>query len=126
MRDYIIKYIAAYLRKSRGEDDSALENHRIILNELCEKNGWTQPIEYAEIETGDSISLRPEMQRLLSDVSKGIFDAVCVVDIDRLGRGDLGDQDKIKKAFAKSGTLIVTQNRIYDLDNENDETAVDI
>jgi site-specific DNA recombinase len=125
MEQVSIRYVADYIRKSRGESDSDLENHRLILKELCEKNGWTS-VEYSEIETGDSLSMRPEMQRLLSDVTNGVYDAVCVVDIDRLGRGDLGDQDKIKKAFAKSGTLIVTPQHIYNLDNENDEFAVDI
>lgn len=120
-----IKYVANYLRKSRGESDTDLDNHRLILDELATKNGWSA-VEYAEIETGDSIARRPEMQRLLNDVASGIFDAVCVVDIDRLGRGDLGDQDKIKKAFANSETCIVTPQHIYNLDNENDEFSVDI
>lgn len=98
------RYVANYLRKSRGDNDSDLDKHRMVLNELSERNGW-KSVEYHELETGDSIEMRPHMTRLLADVANGIFDAVCVVDIDRLGRGDMGDQDRIKKVFARSNTL---------------------
>lgn len=120
-----VKYVANYLRKSRGDQDSDLDKHRTVLTELCEKNKW-ESVEYHEIETGDSIELRPQMRRLLDDVASGLYDAVCVVDIDRLGRGDMGDQDRIKKVFARSKTLIITPEHTYNLDNENDEFSIDI
>jgi len=120
-----IKYVAEYLRKSRGDNDSDLDKHRLVLNEMVVKHGWTS-VEYHELESGDSIEMRPKMKQLLVDVTNGLYDAVCVVDIDRLGRGDMGDQDKIKKAFSRSKTLIVTPEHIYNLDNENDEFSVDV
>lgn len=125
MENKIVKYVALYLRKSRGDLDSDLDKHRMVLTELCEKNKW-EGVEYNEIKTGDSIELRPEMTRLLEDVTTGMYDAVCVVDIDRLGRGDMGDQDRIKKVFARSGTLIITPDHTYNLENENDEFSIDI
>ena len=51
-----------------------------------------------------------------------IYNAVCVVEYDRLGRGDLGEQDRFKKAFQKSDTLIITPDKIYDLNKDNDDT----
>lgn len=120
-----VKYVGMYLRKSRGDKDSDLDKHRLLLTELCAKNKW-EWIEYVEIETGDSIDLRPKMCQLLDDISGGMYDAVCVVDIDRLGRGDMGDQDRIKKVFTKSKTLIITPDHVYNLDNENDEFSIDI
>ncbi len=123
-KEYNIKYVANYLRKSRGEKDGDLEKHRTILVDMCLKNDFKY-IEYAEIGTSDSIDMRPKMIQLLKDVESGIFDAVCVVDYDRLGRGDLGEQDRIKKAFQNSNTLIITPDKVYDLNNDLDDTYAD-
>ena len=43
---------------------------------------------YREIVSGDTISARPEMQRLLRAVEAGIYGAILCVDVDRLARGD--------------------------------------
>jgi DNA invertase Pin-like site-specific DNA recombinase len=123
-KKYNTKYVATYLRKSRGEQEDDLEKHRTILSELCDKNNFRY-VEYAEIGTSDSIDLRPQMLQLLKDIEEGVFDAVCVVEYDRLGRGDLGEQDRIKKAFQNSDTLIITPDKIYDLNNDLDDTYAD-
>ena len=120
-----IRYVANYLRKSRGDDISALDKHKIILTELCNKYDW-KFIEYEEIGTGDSIEMRPIFSKLLEDVENGVFDAVCVVDIDRLGRGSQSDQGRINQAFTVSDTYIATPQRIYNLNNDEDEFNVDI
>jgi DNA invertase Pin-like site-specific DNA recombinase len=122
--DKIIKYVAMYLRKSRGDIDTDLEKHRTILKSLCDGRGYVT-VEYIEIGSGDSIYARPVFQRLLKDIEEEDFDAVAVVDIDRLGRGDMGDQDRIKKAFIKSDTVIITPQQIYNLSIDNDEFQVD-
>ena len=125
MEDKYIKYVAIYLRKSRGDADTDLNKHRNILTQLCIENDWKY-VEYEEIETGDNIEVRPIFQKLLADINAEIFDAVCVVDIDRLGRGDLEDQGKIKKAFFNSNTYVVTPQQIYNLKNDDDEFIVDM
>ncbi|HHY20616.1 MAG TPA: recombinase family protein [Bacilli bacterium] len=122
-RNYPVSTVAVYLRKSRGEEED-LSKHQLILTELCEKNKWKY-VEYKEIGSSDSIELRPVMQRLLKDVEEDTFDAVLVVDYDRLSRGDAGQQDRIKKIFKKNGTLIITPNKVYDLNNDNDDTYTD-
>lgn len=125
MRPEDIKFTALYLRKSRGEDeDEALDKHRRQLIALCEERDWAY-VEYAEIGTGDSIAARPKMQELLTEVEAGTFDAVVVVDYDRLGRGDKVDQATIEKVFAGSDTLIVTPQKIYDLNDESDMMLAD-
>jgi len=121
---YDVKYVANYLRKSRGDEDKDLAKHRMVLTELCQKNNY-KFVEYVEIGTSDSIDMRPKMQQLLNDVEEGIYDAVCVVEYDRLSRGDLGEQDKVKKAFQKSETLIITPEKIYNLNNDLDDTYTD-
>lgn len=124
MQDYVIKYVALYLRKSRGDSEDDLEKHKMILVELCKQNNWKY-VEYYEIGTSDSIDLRPKMLKLLSEVESELYDAVCVVDYDRLGRGDMGEQDRIKKVFQRSNTLIVTPSKIIDLNSEADDTYAD-
>lgn len=124
MEQKIIKYVALYLRKSRGDEEKALDKHRMILSELCNSNNWKY-VEYEEIISGDSVAMRPAFQKLLNDVKSNIYDAVAVVDIDRLGRGDEQDQGMIKKIFAKSNTLIITPQKVYDLNNDTDKTFID-
>lgn len=123
-KKYDIRYVANYLRKSRVESDQDLAKHKLILDELCAKNKF-KSVEYPEVGTSDSIDMRPKFSKLLKEVEQGIYDAVCVVDFDRLGRGDQGEQDRIKKAFKKSGTLIITPDKIFDLNNDSDDTFID-
>jgi len=121
----LIKYVALYIRKSRAESMEDLEKHRMTLVELCKKRGWKY-VEYLEVANSDSIDMRPEFKKLLKEIEDGIYDAVCVVEYDRLGRGDLGDQDRIKKAFQKSETYIVTPDKTFNLNDDNDETYADL
>jgi site-specific DNA recombinase len=123
-KKYIIRYVAIYIRKSRAESMKDLEKHRMVLIELCKKHNFKY-VEYIEVGTSDSIDLRPKISKLLEEVSEGVYDAVCVVEYDRLGRGDLGEQDRIKKAFQKSNTLIISPDKIFDLNDDIDDTYAD-
>lgn len=96
----------------------------MTLERLCKAHGWKY-VEYLEVGTSDSIELRPKMTQLLREVEDEYYDAVLVVDYDRLGRGDLGEQDRIKKAFQKSDTLIITPDKIYNLNDDLDDTYAD-
>ena len=123
--EVIIKYVAEYLRKSRGESTEDLIKHKTVLEELCQRRGWVY-IAYEEIETGESLYARPVMQQLLKDISENMYDAVVCVDLDRLGRGTLGEWDEIKRVFQKTQTYIVTPSSLYNLSDDNDEFAVDL
>lgn len=124
----VIKDIAIYLRKSRAkgheETDETLEKHRKTLVEFAKKYNLRYVI-YQEIVSGDSIDNRPQMIKLLDDIENDLYDAVLVVDIDRLGRGNEEDSGKIKRIFKNSGTLIITPEKVYNLENEDDETFVE-
>lgn len=124
-KKYIIRYVAIYIRKSRAESMEDLEKHRMVLIDLCKRNNFKY-VEYTEVGTSDSIDLRPKICKLLKEVEEGVYDAVCVVEYDRLGRGDLGEQDRLKKAFQKSNTLIITPDKIYDLNDDIDDTYADL
>ena len=62
------------------------------------------------------------MLRLLDDISQKRYDAVLCMDIDRLGRGDMASQGMILDTLRTAECLIVTPRRVYDLNNEMDET----
>ena len=88
----MIKQVAIYLRKSRDkkEDDDVLSKHRDTLVELSQSNKWNYKI-YEEIASGERLAYRPVIQDMLEPVEDGAYDAVLVMDTDRLGRGNNKD-----------------------------------
>jgi DNA invertase Pin-like site-specific DNA recombinase len=79
-----------------------------------------------EVVSGESLARRPEMLKLLEEVEEGLYDAVLVKDFDRLGRGNMMEQGIIIETFRKTGTKIITPDKLYDLENEFDEEYIDI
>lgn len=122
-RNYLIKDVAMYLRKSRGDPDTVLENHRRELTELCQKYNFRFK-EYAEVGSSDSIQDRPVFLALLDDLQLGLFDAIGVVRYDRLGRGDDEDWGKIERILRENEIYVVTPGKIFDLNNEDDDTQL--
>ena len=117
-----------YLRKSRADSESeqdkeidTLIRHENILLELARKQNLNIVEIYREVVSGDSISSRPEMQRLLNAVEHKEYTGVVTIDIDRLARGATIDQGIIAQAFKYSNTKIITPIKIYDPNNEFDE-----
>ncbi|WP_304340257.1 recombinase family protein [Metaclostridioides mangenotii] len=120
--------VAIYLRKSRADLEAekngefeTLDRHKsTLLNIAREKNLNIVEIK-EELVSGESLVNRPKMMELLNEVKNGLFDAVLVMDIDRLGRGNMQDQGLILDTFKESNTKIITPRKIYDLSNEFDE-----
>lgn len=125
-----------YLRKSRedreaeerarGEgrnDIETLSRHREMLLELTRRYQHQVSRERVleEVVSGEYISERPQMQTLLAAVQRGQATAVWIVDLDRLGRGDMADQGLILRTFKDSETLILTPDKVYDLTDDMDE-----
>lgn len=118
---------AMYLRKSRAEEstdsvDETLKRHKEILLDYAQKNGLNIIRIYEEVVSGESLYTRPRMLELLANVEQGDYDAVLCMDIDRLGRGAMSDQGIILETLKNSGTKIITPRKVYDLENEMDET----
>ncbi len=119
---------AIYLRKSRedieaekyGEGDT-LARHEKILTTLAKKRNLPISKIYKEVVSGETISERKEMQKLLKDVENEKWTGVLVVEVERLARGDTADQGRVSKAFKYSHTKIITPVKTYDPDNEFDE-----
>ena len=117
-----------YLRKSRADEElekigegSTLNRHRdTLLKKAHEMNLIVVKI-HEEIVSGESLNQRPAMLSLLQEVSDGLYDAVLVMDMDRLGRGNMQEQGLILDTFKTSKTKIVTLRKIYDLNDEFDE-----
>lgn len=118
----------AYLRKSRmdieaearGEGDT-LSRHRVLLTDTSRRLKLPISEYYSEIVSGETISSRPVMQKLLSEVEQGLWQGVFVVEVERLARGDTIDQGIVAQAFKYSNTKIITPVKIYDPNNEFDE-----
>ncbi len=123
---------AIYLRKSRKEENltkaETLDRHRARLMEYAEKYGFMVAPEdvYEEVVSGESLFARPQMLRLLEAVSERRYEAVLVVDMQRLGRGGMYDQGFILDTFKYAETLIVTPDRIYDLTKESEEQSAEM
>lgn len=115
-----------YLRKSRkdveeekkalseGHTFDTLDRHRNLLLELAKKEGHSVIEIFEEVVSGEYIYDRPEIQRMLREIENGVVDAVLVMDLDRLGRGDMFDMGYIYRTLKFSETLVITPTEIVD------------
>lgn len=117
-----------YLRKSRADleaeargEGETLARHRMALLDVAARKNLPVAEIYAEVVSGETISDRPVMQKLLSEVEKGMWHGVLVMEIERLARGDTIDQGIVARAFRFSNTKIITPMKTYDPGNEYDE-----
>lgn len=120
-----------YLRKSREDleyeksnvDYKTLERHKKRLKLIADEAN--KPVKdeniFEEVVSGDSIEARPVIQQLLKRIEDPNVLGVWVIDIQRLTRGDLGDQNTIIKTFKYTNTLILTPDKEYNLNNTADE-----
>jgi len=121
--------ICIYLRKSREDEElernlgegETLARHRKALFKYAKDKEYNILKVYEEIVSGESLIHRPAMLELLKDIEKKIYDAVLVMDMQRLGRGNMQEQGLILETFKKSNTKIITLQKAYDLNNEFDE-----
>lgn len=117
-----------YLRKSRADEElektgelNTLNRHKDTLLKLANSMNLSIIKIHEEIVSGESLQQRPIMLKLLDEVSNGEYDAVLVMDMDRLGRGNMQEQGLILDTFKQSKTKIITPRKIYDLNDEFDE-----
>lgn len=130
--------IYIYLRKSRkdleeekkaseiGETYDTLERHRNNLIAVAKKERHDIMHIYEEVVSGESVTERPRIQEMLREVDARIVDAVLVMDLDRLGRGDMLDQGLLDRSFRYSGTKIITPTEVYDPESETWELVFGI
>lgn len=137
MDDYRIELdklgkVIIYLRKSREDlidgryasDEETLARHEGQLQEWAKYNlGHEIPQEdiYKEVVSGEKISDRPVFQEVLSKLETEDIDAVLVVNISRLSRGDMGDCHRIITSFKLTDTYILSPQKCYNLKSKYDE-----
>ena len=117
-----------YLRKSRKDQEleslgelETLQRHYDALIKISKEKNLNIVKVYKEVVSGESIDARPEMQKLLEDVSNGIYKGVLVMEVERLARGNTIDQGIVAEAFKLYNTKIITPAKTYDPSNEFDE-----
>lgn len=123
--------ILDYLRKSQSDDplmtvEEVLQKHENILDEWAERHlGAKVPEEnkFREIVSGETISERPEINKVLRMIESPKYKAVKVVEPQRLTRGDLEDIGRLMKLFKLTNTYVITPERVYDLRDEYDWNA---
>lgn len=123
----------AYLRKSREDRDAelyggiedTLARQEYIIADTIKRYNIQISRWYKEVVSGETISARPEMQRLLSDIETVQPDGVVVMEVERLSRGNPQDQGRVSDTFKYADSLIITPSKIYDLQQENDEEWLD-
>jgi len=120
--------VAMYLRKSRADmeaeargEGETLAKHKKALMRTAKSMSLNIIKIREEIVSGESLFHRPEMNELLKEVERGDYEAVLVMDVDRLGRGNMQEQGLILETFRESNTKIITPRKTYDLNDEFDE-----
>lgn len=123
-----MEYYCCYLRKSRKDMEAeahgqgeTLARHEKRLKEYASSVGIKISKFYREVVSGETISARPVMQQLLTDVENGMWTGVLVVEVERLARGNTLDQGIVSNAFQYSNTKIITPLKTYDPNNDYDE-----
>lgn len=120
-----------YLRKSRADDplltvEEVLSRHEDILDEWAIANLGAKVPEgnkYREVVSGETISDRPEIQKVLKLIESPKIKAVLVVEVQRLSRGDLEDCGRLIKLLRYTNTLVITPQKTHDLRDEYDRDA---
>lgn len=123
--------VLLYSRKSRTDDplltvEEVLANHEKILDEMAERHlGGRVPEEnrFREVVSGETIDARPEVKKVLEKIESPRYKAIMIVEVQRLSRGDLEDAGRLIKLLRYSNTLVITQMKIYNLQDEYDRDA---
>ncbi|MBR4694030.1 MAG: recombinase family protein [Bacilli bacterium] len=118
----------AYLRKSRADMElerlkkfDTLKQHEKFLKDRAKQLGIKIRHIYREVVSGESIQDRPEIQKLLKEIETGSIDGILVVEVERLTRGDAKDQGTVAQALKYSDTKVITLNKIYNPNSDEDE-----
>lgn len=115
-----------YLRKSRQDDpretvEEVLAKHEAQLQEYAERELGHRIDEeniYREVASGESLSEREEVRKVLSRIEDPAVVGVLVMEPQRLSRGDLEDCGQLINALRFTKTLVATPYMVYDLENK--------
>jgi site-specific DNA recombinase len=79
--------VATYARySSANQSQASIDDQLEVCTRYIDKQGWAIVGTYADAALSGASRFRPQYQRLLGDLDRGIFDVVVVEALDRLGR----------------------------------------
>jgi len=120
------QYIAGiYCRLSKDDigsgDSSSIISQKHILEKLSQDNGWTVYDCYIDDGYSGMNFLRPDFQRMITDIEAGKINLVAVKDLSRLGRNYLLTGQYTDVFFPDHGVRFVALNDgINSLNSDND------
>lgn len=125
-QEYKSKIWLMYLRKSRQDDpnetvEEVLAKHEALLQEWAMRElGRTIPEEYIfrEIVSGERISDRRELQKVLRAIESDDVAGVICRDASRLSRGDLIDCGTLMATLQYTSTLVATPMMVYNMEDK--------
>lgn len=116
--------VALYCRLSKDDDlegeSASIGNQRDMMIRHCEEQGWTVKCIYQDDGYSGLSMERPDLQRLLCDVEKKMFDLVLTKDLSRLSRNYLETGHLIENFFPKNNVRYLALNDSIDSDEDND------
>ncbi|RXZ84467.1 recombinase family protein [Paenibacillaceae bacterium] len=122
-----------YMRKSRADleaeergEGETLAKHDRALMKLARQHNVLITSTFREIVSGESLFHRPEMIKMLEGMEQSPPKGIFVMDMERLGRGNMQEQGLILDTFRRHKVLIITPNKIYDLNDESDELMTEV
>ena len=121
-----LKIWILYLRKSRQDDpnetvEEVLAKHELQLQEWAERElGHRIPEEYIyrEIVSGERISDRKELQKVLRAIESDEVAGIICKDAPRLSRGDLLDCGTLMTTLQFTSTLVATPMMVYNIEDK--------
>lgn len=114
------KKVCIYVRKSRLKDADSIEIDRQLelLTDYAEKNNMDYEV-FSEEGSSEDWNGRPELQRMLMELKRNIYDGVLVTDQDRLTR-DRTDFGLFVRFMKAEALQLFTLNKTYNFMNDDD------
>jgi len=118
---------AIYCRLSKDDDQdgesASIANQRSMLESYCAKQGWEVVAVFQDDGyTGLNLD-RPDFQRMLKAIEKGMVNLVITKDLSRLLRNYLESGRLIEEYFPRHGVRYIAMNDNVDTLRENNEIA---
>ena len=118
---------AIYCRLSKDDDQdgesASIANQRSMLESYCAKQGWEVVAVFQDDGyTGLNLD-RPDFQRMLKAIEKGVVNLVITKDLSRLSRNYLESGRLIEEYFPRHGVRYIAMNDNVDTLRENNEIA---
>ena len=118
---------AIYCRLSKDDDQegesASIANQRSMLESYCAKQGW-EVVAVFQDDGYTRLNLdRPDFQRMLKAIEKGMVNLVITKDLSRLSRNYLESGRLIEEYFPRHGVRYIAMNDNVDTLRENNEIA---